>query len=144
MASNAAIMFANLDPNTLDDLRLSNVLDKKGEAPRFGHSTRRDAARSFLETDHREAIRSEAQYLILALGRAIAPDPSAIFGGALNDIFCEALRGLRDTAEQYDLGSLPLALCGAAETLLGERPSMLGWVVEGAQHEVDPENETVG
>jgi hypothetical protein len=51
------VMFANLDPNTLDDLRLSNVLDKKAEAPRFGHPTRRDAARSFLDTRRSEAVR---------------------------------------------------------------------------------------
>jgi hypothetical protein len=120
------IMFANLDPNAFDDLRLSNVLDK-GETPRFGHATRRDAARSFIGTRRPEAIRAEAEYLIPALARAvIVIDTSTIS-------FSEALRGLRDTAAQHNLGALPLALCEVARTLFGEPPSSPASVIEGVQ-----------
>jgi hypothetical protein len=122
------ILFANLDPDALDDLRLINVLDKEGDAPRFGHPARRDAARSFMDTRRREAIRAEAEYLIPALARAIiAFDTSTISFG-------EALRGLRDTAAQYNLGALPLALCEAARTFFGERALSPTSVIEGVQH----------
>jgi hypothetical protein len=124
------IILTNLDPNALDDLKLSNVLDKGVEVPSFGHTTRRDAARSFLGRRRTEAIRAEAEYLIPALARAvIALDASAISFG-------EALRGLRDTAAQYNLGSLPLALCEMARTLFGERPSSFECVIEGTQQAI--------
>jgi hypothetical protein len=58
------IMLANLDPNVLDDLKHQNVFEKDAATPRFGHATRRDAARSFLDTLRPEAIRAEAEYLI--------------------------------------------------------------------------------
>ncbi|MBV9479156.1 MAG: hypothetical protein JO249_00170, partial [Acidobacteria bacterium] len=121
------IVLANLDPNALDDLRLSNVLDKGGTAPRFGHPTRRDAARSFMDTRRPEAIRAEAEYLIPALARAVvAIDTSTLSFG-------EALRGLRDTAAQYNLGVLLLALCEAARTFFSERPSSPASIIEGVQ-----------
>jgi hypothetical protein len=123
------IILANLDPNVLDDLKLRNVFEKEAETPRFGHPTRRDAARSFLDTRRTEAIRAEAEYLIPALARAvIAVDASTIS-------VCEALRGFRDTASQYNLGSLPLALCEMARTLFGERPSF-ECVIEGTQQAI--------
>jgi phytoene dehydrogenase-like protein len=59
------IMLANLDPNVLDDLKHQNVFEKDAATPRFGHATRRDAARSFLDTLRPEAIRAEAEYLIV-------------------------------------------------------------------------------
>jgi len=38
------IILDTLDPNALDDLKLTNVLEKEAESPKFGHPTRRDAA----------------------------------------------------------------------------------------------------
>jgi hypothetical protein len=110
------IILANLDPNALDDLKLADVLDKEAVAPRFGHPTRRDAARAFLNARRGEAVRAEAEGLILALARSITEfDKSTIDSG-------EALASLRDTAVQQDLGSLPLALCEAALRVLTRTP----------------------
>jgi hypothetical protein len=121
------IMFANLDPNAFDDLRVSNVLGKDDAAPRFGHPTRRDAARSFMDTHRPEAIRAEAEYLIPALARAVvAIDTSTLSFG-------EVLSGLRNTAVQYNLGALLLALCEAARTFFEEHPSSPASVIEGVQ-----------
>src|SRR5690349_20513806 len=119
------IILANLDPNALDDLKLTNILDKQAESPKFGHPTRRDAAQSFLNARRREAVRVEAEYLIPALARSFTE---------IDDIyFAEALRGLRDTAVEQNLGSLPLALCEAARSYFGERPSSPASVIEGVQ-----------
>ena len=121
-----SIMLANINHDALDDLRDINVLEREVEAPSFGHPTRRDAARSFLDTRRRETIKAEAKYLILALARSVTPDASAIY-------FCGALWGLRDTAVQHNLGSLLLALCDAARTLFGERSSSPVSLIEGGQ-----------
>jgi hypothetical protein len=122
-----SIILTNLDPNALDDLKLSNILDKGHTAPTFGHQTRRDAARSVLNTSRREAIRAEAEYLIPAIARSVTTiDPSSIH-------FCGALSGLRDAAVQHNLGSLPLALCEVARTFLNERPFPTVSLIEGVQ-----------
>jgi hypothetical protein len=121
------VILNSLDPNTLDDLKLSNVLDKQVSVPRFGHPTRRDAARSFLDTQRPEAMRVEAEHLILAFARSvIAIDASTLPFGV-------ALRGLRDAAAQYNLGSLPSTLCEIARILCGERPSSLVLLIKGVQ-----------
>jgi hypothetical protein len=121
------ILLMKLDSNALDDLKLSNVLDKGIAVPRFGHQTRRDAARSFLDARRPEAMRAEAKYLIFALARSVTTLDTRTIS------FGEALRGLRDKAAQYDLGSLPLALCEIARTLFSERPSSLVPVIAGVQ-----------
>jgi hypothetical protein len=121
------IMFGSLDPNAFDDLRLSNVLNKEAEAASFGHGIRRDVARSFMDTRRPEAIRVEAEYLIPALARSV----TAIDGSGIH--FCEALRGLRDTASRHHLGALPLTLCEAAGSLLGEQAFSFESVIEGSQ-----------
>jgi len=73
------IILANLDPNALDDLKLTNVLDNEAGSPKFGHPTRRDAARAFLYARRWEAVRTEAESLILALARSVtAIDASTI------------------------------------------------------------------
>ena len=121
------IILDHLAATELDGLRRTNVLAKEVEAPRFGHPTRRDAACSFLDANHWEAIRGEAEYLILTLARSvIALNTSAIH-------FCEALRGLRDTAVRQNLGSLPIALCEASRTLFSERNSSPASMIEGVQ-----------
>ena len=80
-----------------------------------------------MDTRRREAIRAEAEYLIPALARSVtAIDADAIY-------FCTALRGLRDTAVEQNLGSLPLALCEAARSYFGERPSSPASVIKGVQ-----------
>jgi len=121
------IMLGNLDPNALDDLKLSNVLEKEVGAPSFGHATRRDVARSFLDTRRPEAVRAEGEYLILALAQSVNMiDISAAH-------YIETLYGLRDTVRQYNLGSLPLALCEAAGTFLEDDPSSIISLIEGVQ-----------
>ena len=86
------IILTDLDPNSLDDLKLANVLDKEAETPKFGHSTRRDAARAFLGARRREAVRAEAEGLIFGLARCVAEID-------VNSLpYVAALAGLRDEA----------------------------------------------
>jgi hypothetical protein len=97
------VILAGLDRTALDDLKLANVLDKE-EPPSFGHPTRRDAARIFLDRNRPQAVRAEAEVLIFALAQSInAIDSSAI-------PYLSALAGIRDTVREQDLDPLPLAL----------------------------------
>ena len=108
-------VLADLDPDALDDLKLANVLDQRAEAPKFGHSTRRDAARSFLDRRRREPVRTQAEGLIPALAKSVVEiGPSAV-------PYLIALVGLLDVARQQKLGPLPLALCEASSSVLGAR-----------------------
>jgi hypothetical protein len=85
------------------------------------------ALNAFLDTRRPEAMRAEAEYLIPALARAVIKIDASTISAS------ESLRGLRDTAVQYNLGALLLALCEAARTLFDVRPSSLGCVIEGAR-----------
>jgi hypothetical protein len=117
----------DLRASCLDDLKNKNVLDARAEPPGFGHPTRRDAARVFLATRYREAVRAEAEVLIFALARSITKlDTSAI-------PYLSALAGIRDNVSQQDLDPLPLALCDASLRLLGERVKSPDSLLAGAE-----------
>jgi hypothetical protein len=121
------VILADLDPNALDDLKIANILDKAAGPPRFGHPTRRDAARVFLEARRSEAVRVETEALILGLARSV----TVIRATAVP--YLTALVGLQDAARQQKLAPTFLALCDAASSLLGARLASPDSLIEGAQ-----------
>jgi hypothetical protein len=121
------VVLAGLEPDALDDLKLTNVLEKGAEAPKFGLTTRRYAAAAFLGTHRREAVRAEAEGLILALARSIM----AIDLGSIH--YASALRDLRGVASRLNLRPLALALCDGAATLFGECLGSLAALIDGAR-----------
>jgi hypothetical protein len=121
------ILLADIDPNVLDNLKLANVFEKDAEPPRFGHPTRRDAARAFLDRRRRETFRSEAKSLIFALARSITAIDVSILPSVA------ALAGLHDEARRQNLIPLPLALCKAALRLLGGALVSPDQLIEGAR-----------
>jgi hypothetical protein len=121
------VILAGLDPNALDALRDASILDKDAASPTFGHPTRRDFARAWLDRRRREAVRTETEGLILALARSVtAIDQS-------KRPYAAALFGLWDDARRQNLGPLPLALCDAAESLFGGRLPSSAPLIEGAK-----------
>lgn len=59
-----------LNPEILDDLRLSRVLES-AEPPSFGHAKRWDAARDWFVEKRKHTIRPEAETLVLAFASRI-------------------------------------------------------------------------
>ena len=121
------VILADLDPDALDDLKLDNILKREAELPSFGHSTRREAAKAFLDARRREAVRSEAADLILTLAQSVTTiDLSAL-------PYVAALIDLRDEARRQELGPLSRALCAAALTLLGVHLPSPALLIEGVR-----------
>jgi hypothetical protein len=121
------VILADLDRSALDDLKIDNILDKAPGPPRFGHPTRRDAARVFLETRRSEAVGVEVEALIVGLARSVTVI------GASAVPYLTALVGLQDAARQQKLAPTFLALCDAASSLLGTRLTWPACLIEGAQ-----------
>jgi hypothetical protein len=121
------VILGDVAPDTLDELKNSNIFDREAEPPKFGHPTRRDAARAFLDAHWPEVVKVEAEGLIVALARSVAAD------GETTRHCCEALVSLHDVAEQRHLGRLSLGLCEAALGLLDKRVRSPNALIEGAR-----------
>lgn len=121
------IVMPDIDPAALDDLKRAKILDTASESPSFGHAKRRAAARTFLEKDFVEAVKTEARFLTLSLARSV----TSLDAGMVHSV--SALRELRDVTSRRNLGPVPRALCQAAATMFGEHLASPADLIEGAR-----------
>jgi hypothetical protein len=101
-----------LNPEMLDDLRLSRVLES-AEPPSFGHAKRWDAARAWFTENRKNTIKPEAEALILAFASRIRD------ASANASVPTMALIVIRTTFGGRNMPELHRALCEAAMTLFG-------------------------
>jgi hypothetical protein len=99
-----AEILANLATDSIDDLRLSKVLEE-AEPPSFGHVKRWEAARSWFIENRRETARTEAEALILRLATPVQAAEPRFLPNLMT------LWSLRLTCRELSLSAVAVALC---------------------------------
>ncbi len=121
----ASEILANFAQDSVDDLRLSGVLEHS-DPPSFGHAKRWEAAWAWFVEHRRAATRTEAEALILRLAAPVHSIEPRFVPNFL------ALWGLRFTTRELKLSGVATALCELVG--LGENTQVRsGVLISGAR-----------